>query len=335
LEINQGLLKKLQSGITLVTGGAGFIGSHIVDNLISTGLEVLVLDNLSNGQLSNLKDSKKGNYFKFIKKDLNDVESLENVLKNIKSVFHLAANPEVRTGFNHPEIVFKENIQNTFHLLEQIRKSNVETIVFASSSTVYGEPEQIPTPENYGPLIPISLYGASKLACEAMVSSYCYNYGLNGLIFRFANVVGSRSNHGVIVDFIKKLKKNNTKLEILGDGKQSKSYLHVDDVIKSFFFCLSKKIKGIEIFNVGNTDVTNVMEIAKIVCSQMNLKEVDIIPTGGIDNGRGWKGDVKRMHLDITKIQKNGWYPKLSSTPAVELATTELLQEMVAKKNQD
>jgi len=325
LEINQSLLKKLQSGITLVTGGAGFIGSHIVDNLISNGLEVLVLDNLSNGQLSNLKDSKKGNNFKFLKQDLNDVKSLGAALKNIKSVFHLAAYPEVRTGFNHPEIAFKENIQNTFHLLEEIRKSNVESIVFASSSTVYGEPELIPTPEDYGPLIPISPYGASKLACEAMVSSYCHNYGLNGLIFRFANVVGSRSNHGVIVDFIKKLKKNNTKLEILGDGKQSKSYLHVDDVIESFFFCVSKITKGMEIFNIGNTDEINVFEIGKIVSRCMNLKNVDIKPTGGIDDGRGWKGDVKQMHLDITKIQKKGWNPKLSSSSAIELATKELL----------
>jgi len=318
-------LKKLQSGITLVTGGAGFIGSHIVDKLISNEFDVRVLDNLSNGTLDNLLKSKDSSNFNFIKKDLNDFDSIHEILTDVKTVFHMAANPEVRIGYDHPEISYKENIQNTFHLLEAIRKADVETIVFASSSVIYGEPEIIPTPENYGPLFPISSYGASKLACEAMVSSYCHTYGINGLIFRFANIIGSRSNHGVIVDFIHKLRKNNKTLEVLGDGKQSKSYLHVKDCIDSFFLCIEKTAKKTEIYNVGNDDRIDVMIIAKTVCNCMNLKDVKIITTGGV-NGRGWIGDVKQMQLDISKLKKLRWSPKLTSSSAVELATRELLK---------
>ena len=327
MELSPELVQKLQIGTVLVTGGAGFIGSHIVDRLVSCELDVRVLDNFSNGNLSNLKNSKDKKNFQLVKKNLEDFKALKKTLKDVKSVFHIAANPEVRTGFDHPEISFKENIQNTFHLLEAIRQNDINTIVFASSSTVYGEPEIIPTPESYGPLVPISPYGASKLACEAMISSYCHTYGINGLIFRFANIIGSRSNHGVIVDFIKKLKTNSQTLEVLGDGMQSKSYLHVNDCIDSFFFCLSKLYKRIEMFNIGNDGITDVLTIAKIVCNCMGLKNVEIKTTGGVDGGRGWKGDVKIMQLDITKLKKLGWMPKMSSNLAVEHATKELLQE--------
>lgn len=327
MELPQELIQKLQAGTAFVTGGAGFIGSHIVDRLVSSELDVRVLDNLSNGNLSNLKNSKDKKNFHFVKKNIEDFKALKKTLNDVKSVFHIAANPEVRTGFDHPEISFKENIQNTFHLLEAIRQNDIDTIVFASSSTVYGEPEIIPTPESYGPLVPISPYGASKLACEAMISSYCHTYGINGLMFRFANIIGSRSNHGVIVDFIKKLKTNSQTLEVLGDGKQSKSYLHVSDCIDSFFFCLSKLNKRTEIFNIGNDGMTDVLTIANIVCNCMGLKDVEIKTTGGVDGGRGWKGDVKLMQLDITKLKKLGWVPKMSSNLGVEHAVKELLQE--------
>ena len=320
-------LKKLESGFSLVTGGAGFIGSHLVDKLISNNLRVRVLDNLSNGSLSNLSKSKNNKNFQFFKHDLNDNETLPKLIQDVNTVFHIAANPEVRIGFEHPEISYRENIQNTFHLLEAIRKSKVKRIIFASTSTVYGEPEQIPTSENYGPLLPISPYGASKLAGEAMISSYCNNYGIEGLIFRFANIIGSRSNHGVIIDFIKKLKKNKTKLEILGDGKQAKSYLHVNDCIESFLFCISKNNKRAEIFNVGNNDKIDVMTIAKIVSDCMNLSNVEFVTTGGVDGGRGWIGDVKQMQLNITKLKKLGWTPNLSSKSSVDLATKEILAE--------
>ncbi len=318
-------------GITLVTGGAGFIGSHVVDRLIQNSTEVKILDNLSSGSASNLSAHKNNRNFHFTKKDLSDPASNKEALKDVKTVFHIAADPEVRTGFKQPEISYRENIQNTFHLLEEVRKSNVETILFTSSSTVYGEPDIIPTPESYGPLMPISPYGASKLACEALISSYCYTYGMKGKIFRLANVIGSRSKHGVIWDFINKLKLNDKKLEILGDGSQSKSYLHVDDCVDCFFFCHTKNKDPVEIFNVGNDDEIDVISLAKIVCKSMNLRDVELLTTGGVDNGRGWIGDVKKMHLDISKLRKLGWKPKSSSMEATKLACQELLKEQMVK----
>jgi len=320
-----------QLGVALVTGGAGFIGSHVVDKLIENRIEIKVLDNLSAGSLLNLSAHKNNKNFHFIKKDLNYYESLKETLKDVKTVFHFAADPEVKTGFEHPQISYRENIENTFYLLEQIRKSNVEKILFTSSSTVYGEPDIIPTPESYGPLIPISPYGASKLACEALISSYCHNYGLKGQIFRLANVIGSRSKHGVLWDFINKLKQNNKKVEVLGDGKQSKSYLHVNDCMDCFFFCISINKKQVEIFNIGNDDRIDVISIAKIVCDVMNLIDVEIVTTGGVDNGRGWIGDVKKMHLDISKVRKLGWSPKLSSVDSVKLASQELFNEQLVE----
>ena len=316
-------------GLALVTGGAGFIGSHLVDRLISKGAEVKVLDNLSAGNISNLSAHKHNKKFHFINKDLNDDKSLRGPLKDTEIVFHVAADPEVRTGFAQPEISYRENIQNTYYLLEQIRKSNVETMLFTSSSTVYGEPDIIPTAENYGPLIPISPYGASKLACEAMISSYCHTYGIRGQIFRLANVIGSRSKHGVLWDFINKLKTNKKKLEVLGDGSQSKSYLHISDCIDCIFFCLSIQKLQAEIFNVGNVDRINVISIANIVFNRMNLKNVEIVTSGGTKDGRGWIGDVKIMHLDVSKLRKLGWRPKLSSAEAVKLACQELLKEQL------
>ena len=312
-------------GVTLVTGGAGFIGSHLVERLISIGVETKVVDNLTAGKLSNMSFCKENEKCSFEKMDLNDSNDFKKSLENVKTVFHLAADPEVRTGFVHPEKSFRENIQATFNLLEQIRKSDVEKILFTSSSTVYGEPNVIPTPENYGPYIPISPYGASKLAGEALISSYCHTYGINALIFRLANIVGSRSTHGVIWDFINKLKVDNKRLEILGDGKQSKSYLHVGDCVDGMLHCLTKVNNKIEIFNVGNVDEIDVMSIAKIVCNRMHLENVEFVTSGGMSDGRGWVGDVKKMNLDISKLIKTGWAPQLSSCKAVDLTVKELL----------
>jgi len=312
----------------MITGGAGFIGSHITEKLVNENIEVKVIDNLSSSNISNLSSCVNKKNFLFINTDIKNADELKNALTDVKTVFHMAAYPEVRTGFDQPELCFKENIANTFYLLEQIRKSNVETILFSSSSTVYGEPELIPTPENYGPLIPISPYGSSKLACEALISSYCHTYGITGQIFRFANIIGKRSNHGVIWDFIHKLRKDNTNLEVLGDGSQSKSYSHLSDCIDSILFCLSHQKEKVEIFNIGNDDKIDVITIAKIVCNSMKLSNVKINVTGGVDNGRGWIGDVKKMCLDISKIKKMGWTPKYSSKMAVELASKELLEDL-------
>jgi UDP-glucose 4-epimerase len=320
----------LRLGNTLVTGGAGFIGSHIVDNLLSNGVKVKVLDNLSSGSISSLSKHFDNKKFRFLHKDLDDPESTKEALEDVKTVFHMAAYAEVRTGFEDPETPYNNNIRNTFNLLEQVRKSKVETFLFASSSTVYGEPEKIPTPESYGPLLPISPYGASKIACEALLSSYCYSYGINGQIFRLANVIGSRSRRGIIWDFIKKLQDNNNRLEILGNGLQSKSYIHILDCVDCFFFCLMTQArKRIEIFNVGSDDRLDVISIAKIVYNTMNLRNVELVTQNPVsNNGGGWIGDVNHMHLDISKLKKLGWKPQFSSLNAVTLASKELADDL-------
>ena len=325
-------MKDLSDKKILVTGGAGFMGSHLVDKLIANDLHVKVLDNLSSGTKLNLKNCLNKKNFQFFNKDLNNSSSIKDILSDVNLIFHLAANPEVRTGFNNPEISFRENIENTFHLLEAIRKSTIETIVFTSSSTIYGEAEIIPTPENYGPLYPISHYGASKLACEALISSYCHSYGINGLIFRLANIVGSRNSHGVIIDFIKKLQCDNKTLQILGDGTQSKSYLHVSDCIDAFLFCLSKIEKKMRIFNLGNYDQTDVITIAQKVIEKLSINNVKILTSNDVPDGRGWIGDVKFMNLDIKKLENLGWKPKLSSSSAVDMAIAESIEEIGTKK---
>lgn len=311
----------------LVTGGAGFIGSYIVDALISRGNMVFVLDNFSAGSMRNLALSKNKNNFHLIRSDLRNIQKHKSALKPIKVIFHMAAYPDVRTGFQNPEIAFKENIQNTYNLLEFARKSDVKKIIFASSSVVYGEPTIIPTPETYGPLLPISQYGSSKLACEALISSYCFNYGIKGSIIRIANVVGARSNHGVIWDFIHKLSNNPAKLQILGDGTQTKSYIHISDCVDGFLTCFNRNINDVDIFNLSNDDKINVLSIANIVCKNMRIKNTKFILEGGTKDGRGWVGDVKEMQLDSSKLKGLGWKINHSSKETVDLASRELIAE--------
>lgn len=312
---------------TMITGGAGFIGSHLTDQLIKNGNDVLVLDNLSSGYKSNLKFCLEEKNFKLIVHDLKNRKETLQYLKDIDTVFHMAADPEVKTGFTNPELAFEQNVLNTYYLLENIRKSNAKKFVFASSSVVYGEPETIPTPESYGPLNPISIYGGTKLACEGLVSAYCNNYGIVGTIVRFANVVGRRGRHGVTWDFIKKLKMNKNQLQVLGNGKQTKSYIHVNDCIDGFLFSASQTKKNMDVFNIGNIDKIDVLEIASIVLESMNLKNVNIVTSGGTVDGRGWIGDVRNMHLDISKLINLGWKPKLDSNSAIKKASLELINE--------
>jgi len=248
-------------------------------------------------------------------------------LDSCQVVFHLAANPEVRVGSVAPEVHFQQNVMATYNLLEALRKSEtVKILAFTSSSTVYGEAE-IPTPEDYSSPKPISIYGASKLACEALISGYAHTYGFKASIYRLANVVGSRSKHGVIFDFIRKLRKNPRELEILGDGTQRKSYIHVTDCIKALLLGLDAVHSYTEVFNVGSEDQIDVLTIAKIVAEEMGLDNVEFRLTGGVDGGRGWIGDVKNMLLDISKLKSLGWKPEFNSAESVRLAVKEMLRE--------
>ena len=215
----------------LLTGRAGFIGSHLVDRLIEEDNKITIFDNLSSEKIGFIEKHLENIDFTLIKGDLLDHEVIERVCIDIDLVCHVAANPDVRLGASDTKIHFDQNILATYNLLEAMRKNNVKKVIFTSTPTIYGEAQIIPTPDNYGPLIPISLYGASKLACEAPVTSYFHTFDMQAWIFRFANIVGPCSTHGVIVDFIRRLCENPTQLEILGDGQQEKSYSHVSKCV--------------------------------------------------------------------------------------------------------
>ncbi|HID16670.1 TPA: NAD-dependent epimerase/dehydratase family protein [Candidatus Bathyarchaeota archaeon] len=313
----------------LVTGGAGFIGSHLADRLVDLASEVIVFDNLSAGRLSNLGGCLKRRNFRFVKGDLLDPKAISKAVERCDLIFHLAANPEVRIGAEDARIDFKQNLVATRNLLEAARKAKVEGVAFTSTSTVYGEASRMPTPEDYGPLKPISLYGASKLGCEALLSAYSHLFGFASVIYRFANVVGSRSRHGVIYDFIRKLMKDREALEILGDGTQTKSYIYVSDCVDAILFGLRHSREDVEVFNIGSEDQISVTAIAKIVIEEMGLKNVKLRFTGGV-GGRGWPGDVKLMLLSVQKLKKLGWRPKYSSAEAVRRASRELMKELKA-----
>lgn len=312
----------------VVTGGAGFIGSHIVDRLMSEKCEVTVVDNLSSGDLRNLSKWSENPRFRFMLGDLLEERTIETLPRECEIVFHLAANPEVRVGTRDPRMYYEQNVLATFGLLEWLRRSSsAKTFVFTSTSTIYGEASQIPTPEDYGPLCPISIYGASKLACESLISAYSHSYGLKAIIFRMANIVGSRSRHGVLWDFITKLRLNRDELEVLGDGRQRKSYLLVEDCIDGIFAGLEASANVIAIFNVGSTDQVDVATVAKAVADEMGLREVRLRFKDELEGGRGWIGDVRNMLLDVSRLMRTGWSPRHSSLESVREATRRLLSE--------
>ncbi|MFH7918183.1 MAG: NAD-dependent epimerase/dehydratase family protein [Candidatus Aenigmatarchaeota archaeon] len=296
----------------LITGGAGFIGSHLVDKFIRMKSEVIVLDNLSTGNIEFIQEHLNKPNFKFYKVDL--LDRIEDYFRDVDEVWHLAANPNVR--IIDPKIHFEQNILATKSVLEAMRKNDVKKIFFTSSSTVYGEAissiKSVPIKED-SPTNPISLYGASKLASEALIQAYCHVYDFQAWIFRLANIVGPRLTHGVIFDFINKLRKNPNKLEILGDGNQKKSYLFIEDCIRGMMILRRKGKERVNIFNIGNEDWISVKSIAKIICKKLNLRPKFKF-TGG---DRGWKGDVPLMILDISKAKKFGFKPKYDSEKAV------------------
>ncbi len=318
----------------LVTGGAGFIGSHLVDGLMKERVRVTVLDDLSSGRQKNVGRWLNHERFRFAEGDLKNLRDVEEAGGNAELVFHLAANPEVQVGETDPTIHFEENLMATFNVLEAMRKSaSMKNLVFTSTSTVYGEAAVMPTPEDYGPLIPISTYGASKLGCEALVCSYAHTFGLRALILRIANIVGPRATHGVITDFINKLGADPNRLEILGDGTQKKSYLHVEDCVSAFLHLTLQFLQTpdkVAIYNVGSLDQITVGKIAEIVVDALGLQDVEFAFTGGVDGGRGWRGDVKVMLLSVEKLLKTGWKPRYTSGQAVRRATKEILTERSA-----
>jgi UDP-glucose 4-epimerase len=319
----------------LVTGGAGFVGSSLVPALLGKGYHVIVVDHLSTSRFQHLKPFQSLDNFEFIQIDLLDTNKLKRVVKECDLIYHLAASVDVRKGMFDMEVDFLNNIVATRNVLESMRSNDkCKKIIFTSSSVVYGEPSTVPTPENYGPLKPISLYGASKLACEALISGYVGMFGIDAVIFRLANIVGPSSGHGVILDLMRKMKNPEDKyLEILGDGTQRKSYLYIDDCIDALVIGLDELGSGIEIFNVGSDDQVDTNTIARIILAELG-SERKIKYTSDRTDGRGWVGDIKNMLLATDKIKKRGWIINYSSKDSVSLTVRNIIDNEYKKANQ-
>jgi len=309
----------------LVTGGAGFIGSHLVDALVERGEEVRILDNFSSGRESFISQHEQRDSVQVIRGDLLDLGIVSESMIGVEMVHHLAANPDIRLGTEITDTDLKQGTICTYNVLEAMRMNGVQKISFASSSAIYGEAELMPTPENYGPVIPISLYGASKIASEALITAWVGTFGACGYIHRFANIVGSRGTHGVIFDFIHKLKRDPTKLEVLGDGNQEKSYMSAYDCVRSMLHVIDLSEDGWSLFNLGTGDTCSVSRIAEIVIEESGLEGVEIEYTGG---KRGWAGDVPKTYLDVKKLLGTGFVPTSMSELAVRETAASLIDEI-------
>jgi UDP-glucose 4-epimerase len=308
-----------------VTGGAGFIASNLVDTLLATGHKVVAYDNLSLGRKEFLQSAIDSGGCRFVEADLLDHQSLLEAMNGCDAVFHLAANSDISHGAKHTDWDLNQGTFVTWHVLEAMRELGIRKILFASSSAIYGEASQMPTSEAYGPLFPISLYGASKLACEALITAFCHNFDFQCWIYRFANIVGRNGTHGVIVDFIKRLMENPDVLTVLGDGRQAKPYIEVNDCVDAILFGFKHLDQQVNCMNLACEGATSVSHIAKIVLEELGLTDSTIEYTGG---NRGWRGDVAQVRLDPTWLKEQGWVARYDSDGAVRTAVKALVEQI-------
>jgi len=306
----------------LVTGSAGFIGSNLVDRLLMEGHEVVGVDNLSTGKIEFLKNALSNNLFTFHQLDLKDKDNLIEIIKGCEAVFHLSANADVRFGTSHPFKDLEQNTLVTFNVLEAMRAEKISKIIFASTGSVYGEAQVFPTPEDAPFPIQTSLYGASKLACEGLISSYCEGFNFQSFIFRFVSILGERYSHGHVYDFYLQLLKNPHQLEVLGNGKQRKSYLYVHDCIDAMFIATEKAKDKVNIFNLGTEEYVQVNDSIKYISENLKLSP-ELRYSGG---DRGWIGDNPFIFLDVQKIIDLGWKPKRTIKEGIIL-TLEYLKD--------
>lgn len=309
-----------------VAGGAGFIGSHLVLTLLrdEPDAQVVVFDNFSSGQRWHLAPAARDPRLTVVEGELSDARSLTRALKGCEVVYHFASNPDISKAATEPDIDFWEGTALTNGVLEAMRATGARSIIYASGSGVYGDTGTRRTREDHAPLLPVSTYGASKLAGESLICAYTHLFDLRGIAFRFANVVGPRQTHGVAYDFIRKLRRNPAELEVLGDGTQCKPYIHVEDVIAGIRLLQAKAPAGFSYFNLAPQDALTVTAIAELVVRAMGLGPVRYRYTGG---SRGWKGDVPQVRMDTAKLRRLGWRNRWNSRQAMERAIQALLAE--------
>ncbi len=311
-----------------VTGGAGFLGSNLVNALVDKRLgAVTVYDNFLVGRREHFGSRLDSPQLTIIEGDVLDYDALAKAVGGHDVVFHLAANSDIARAVANPLVDFDNGTRLTQTLLEAMRYRGVKRILFTSGSGVYGDVPPQPIPEDYPHMVPISTYGASKLASETLVSAYCHMFDMIGTVFRFANVVGPHMTHGVSHDFTRRLKADPSCLQILGDGNQSKPYIHADDVVAAVLLLESRQTHGYEYYNVGSEDFLLVRDVANIVVAELGLKNVRFDYTGG---ARGWRADVPNYRLDTSKIRGIGWRNKMNSREAVTAAVRALIAEIAA-----
>lgn len=326
MEMPHHRMKKGDIMKVLVAGGAGFIGSHLMDCLLKEGHQVICIDNFFIGTKKNIEHLQNHDHFTFYERDLANLEAIDQIFEsegNIEYVYHLAANSDIQASAKNPAIEYHNTYSTTFVLLECMRRHDVKKMFFASTSAVYGEKMGISVAEDTPDLMPVSYYGGCKLGSEALISSYAYMNDMKVLIFRFPNVIGPRLTHGVIFDFVKRLRQDPSHLRILGDGTQSKPYIYVQDLVNAIIKFKDVKDVGILPYNVGVEGQTSVTRIADIICEKMGLSGIPYDYTGGRG---GWKGDVPKFQYDLTKIHNAGWYASWNSDQAVEQTVEEVLK---------
>lgn len=304
-----------------VTGGAGFIGSHIVDALLARGVRVIVYDNFCTGQLHFLPAPAPAG-LEIVRADVLDRPKLEAAMQGCDFVFHFQANADVRGGAKNTSVDLEQNTLATWNVLEAARKNGVKGLAFASSATIYGEPTVFPTPEAYAPL-QTSLYGASKYAGEAMIQAYSEYFGIRSFVYRFVSWIGERYTHGVVFDILKKLAADPTKLPLLGDGTQQKSYLYVKDGVRGILTGIDRATENKNIFNLGHDQFMNVSELVRVVLEEVGTPEVRLEYAGG---KRGWVGDSPLVHLDTTRLKALGWKPETTIEEGLRRTVRYLLQ---------
>ena len=308
----------------LIFGGAGFIGSHLTERLIQDGAAVTVFDNLKTGRKSNLAQVFENPGFRFVEADVSDRKKVDATVPGHEIIFHFCDDSDIRSAAEHPDTFVEQNIMGLFYVLEAMRKNGIRTILFPSSTTVFGELANPPASESHGPMMPLNIYGGAKLAAEGLISAWAHAYDFRAVVFRFVGIIGGRMDHGVVHDFVRKLQKDPTQLEILGDGTQRRSFVLVDDCIEGMLFALANANRSYNLVHIGNVDQISINETAETICRVMKLRNVKRLYTGG---KVGWKGDVTSNFIATETLTAWGWKPPRSSREAVLEAAGRLASE--------